>query len=119
MTAKLVTAWTLGLALTVAACDQNSSLAAAPSCRAIAQFAPRSATIHVGDSVVVGFTIQSGCPAPLARNQTPSILQVNQPSAGGIHIVGLAAGSGRVRILAAVDTTLADSVQVTVLAPGT
>jgi hypothetical protein len=98
----------------VLACDEHTTAARAAPCRPIAQAGPSAATIAVAASVTIAVSIESGCPAPLVRNETPAVLQVDSVSLGLIRIVGRATGSGQVRVRSGVDTLVSALVSVTV-----
>jgi hypothetical protein len=105
----------LGLTLVaVDACDKDSAASSAPMCQAIAQAAPLSTTIRVAEAVTVAFTIDGGCPAPIIRNETPTVVQVDAMSVGLVRVTGLAAGQGRIRVRSGVDTLVTTVVSVSV-----
>ena len=83
-------------------------------CRAIATAAPSNVTIGVGQSVNIAMTIEQGCPAPLVRNDTPAIVQVDSVSLGFARATGRAPGAGRLIIRSGVDTLVSTTVSITV-----
>ena len=83
-------------------------------CRAIAAAAPSSVTIGVGQSVNIAMTIEQGCPAPIVRNDTPAIVQLDSVSLGFARATGRAPGAGRLIIRSGVDTLVATTVSITV-----
>jgi len=101
-----------------AACNPSDSpeiAGANPAgCRAVAAAAPSNVTISVGQSANISLTIEQGCPAPLVRNDTPSILQVDSVSFGFARATGRAPGAGRLIIRSGVDTLVATTVSITV-----
>lgn len=95
------------------ACGDESPVASR-SCRAIAQAAPISITFAVGAVVTLATSIEAGCPAPIVRNETPAILEVTG-SVGLFQVKALALGTGRIRVLSAVDTTVTQLALYTVI----
>jgi hypothetical protein len=102
------------LALPLAACDQSPSVGALPVCRPIAQLAPTNASLRVGQNVVIAVTRDTGCPAPIVRNETPTLLQLDSLSSGSFRATALAVGTGRVRVLAAADTLVTATTSIVV-----
>ena len=100
--------------LLLGACDHAAAPAALPACRAIAQAAPTSASIPVGASITVVATLEVGCPAPLLRNETPVVLQVDSIAPGSIRVTARTVGEGRLRIRSGVDTLVSVVIPVTV-----
>lgn len=102
----------------VAACNISSSpeLAGANpgGCRAIASASPSSVSLAVGQSINIALTIEQGCPAPLLRNETPTIIQIDSSSLGALRATGLTPGNGRLTIRSGVDTLVATTVSITV-----
>jgi hypothetical protein len=92
------------LTLLVAACDQSPTVASLPVCQPIAQLAPASASIHVGQIVHIAVARDGSCPAATVRNETPAVIQLDSVSSGLVRVTGLAVGTGRMRVLAAGDT---------------
>ena len=90
-------AW-LVFVLGLGACDTSETSGALPSCRAIAQADPSTATIPVGSAVTVVATAESGCPVPLVRNETPTVIQTDSGAVTTVRVTGRAIGDGRVRI---------------------
>lgn len=80
---------------------------------------PSIVAISVGTTVTVASTLDSGCPAPLFQNESPTILQLNSDSlsVASIRVRGIAAGVGHFRVLAGADTTLSTVVLIVVGAP--
>lgn len=103
---------------TAVACNQSSSpeLAGANpnGCRAVASATPSSTTIAVGQSVNIALAVEQGCAAPILRNETPTIIQVDSASLGFLRATGLSAGNGRLTIRSGVDTLVATTVSITV-----
>ncbi|MEP6495988.1 MAG: hypothetical protein ABJF01_25130 [bacterium] len=87
-------------------CDDAPTIAGGTQCLATVNFSPTSANMAVGDSVRIAISVDGGCPAPIVRDETPAVLQVDVLSTGVFRVQGLSAGAGRVRILSAVDTTV-------------
>jgi hypothetical protein len=83
-------------------------------CRAIAAAAPSTATIAVGNSVNISVSIEQGCAAPILRNETPTIIQIDSPSLGLVHATALSPGTGRLTIRSGVDTLVSTTVSITV-----
>lgn len=109
--------------VSAAACNPSSSPEIAgtnpPSgsssgCRAIALAAPNLVTLSVGQSVDIAMTVESGCPAPLLRNDTPTILQVDSLAIGFARVSGRSPGAGRLTVRSGVDTLVTASVLITV-----
>lgn len=102
----------------VTACNVDNSPEVAGAnpagCRAIAQASPSLVRIAVGQSVTIAVTIEQGCPAPLVRNETPAIIQVDSSSLGGLRATALSPGNGRLTIRSGVDTLVATTVSITV-----
>lgn len=101
----------------LAGCDNNPTVGLLATCDATASVAPTSARIAVGDNVTISETLESGCPSPIVRNDSPALLQVDSVAPGTIRVTGLAAGNGIVRILSGVDTLVSTAVTVTVFGP--
>ena len=99
----------------LAACDNNPT-AAAVQCKAIAQATPLSARIPLGTSIGVAATQEGGCPAPLIRNETPSIIQLDVTN-GSVRVTGISIGEGRLRVRSGVDTLVSVTLQMTVFVP--
>jgi hypothetical protein len=102
----------------VVACNVSSSpeLAGAnPSgCRAIAAASPNAATVSVGQSVNIALSVEQGCPAPILRNETPTIIQIDSTSLGFLRARGLSPGTGRLTVRSGIDTLIATTVSITV-----
>jgi len=98
----------------IVGCDNNPTRAVLAACAATASVAPTSARIAVGDNITISETLEAGCPTPIVRNDSPSLLQVDSVAAGMIRVTGLAVGSGTLRILSGVDTLVSTAVTVTV-----
>ena len=107
-----------GIAVVVACGDISSApevAGANPSgCRAIASAAPSTARISVGQSVNIAVSVEQGCPAPILRNQTPTIIQIDSSSLGLVRATALSPGTGRLTIRSGVDTLVATTVSITV-----
>lgn len=88
------------------------------ACLAIAQFAPITAVMYVGDSLTIATPVEDHCPEPLVRNESPGILLLEHLSVGHFRVISRAPGAGRIHIASAVDTTVTGTAQVTVLAGG-
>jgi hypothetical protein len=101
-----------------AACNVDSApeLAGAnPSgCRAAASASPSTATVAVGQSVGIALSVEQGCPAPLVRNETPTIIQIDSASLGFVRATGLSPGNGRLTVRSGADTLVATTVSITV-----
>jgi hypothetical protein len=100
--------------LILAGCDHTATPASLTSCRVIAQAAPTTANIPVGASITVVATREAACPAPLLRNETPAVLQVDSIAPSMIRVTGRAVGEGRLRIRSGVDTLVSMAIPVTV-----
>ena len=102
----------------ITACNVSSApeLAGAnpAGCRAVASASPSNASLAVGQSVNIALSIEQGCPAPLLRNETPTIIQIDSSSLGGVRATGLSPGNGRLTIRSGVDTLVATTVSITV-----
>jgi len=102
----------------VAACNISSSpeLAGAnPSgCRALAAATPSATSMAVGQRVNIALSVEQGCPAPILRNETPTIIQIESASLGFVRALGLSPGNGRLTIRSGVDTLIATTVSITV-----
>jgi hypothetical protein len=102
----------------VAACNADSApeLAGAnpAGCRAAASAAPATASVAVGQSVTIAVSVQQGCPAPLLRNETPTIIQIDSGSLGSVRATGLLPGNGRLTVRSGADTLVATTVSITV-----
>jgi hypothetical protein len=96
----------------VAGCSENMS--PATTCAALAKFPPASLTLFVGDVVSFSTTTTAGCPISIVRNETPAIIQVDSVALATYHVKGLAKGTGRIRVIAAADTTVSGLLTVTV-----
>lgn len=106
----------LGL-LVFCACDTTPTVARFSGCRPFASVSPPAAAIHIADTLRLASTIESGCPSPLVRNDTPAVIRLDSISAGIFRVTGLTVGAGRVRVVSPIDTTVAASVAVTVTLP--
>jgi len=110
----------LALAPLLAGCDYRPTTATLRFCQPTAEVSPFTPAIPfngvmpVGASVTVSITQEGGCPAPLVRNDTPNVLQVDSTSAASVLISGLAAGSGRVRFVSGLDSLVWTVFSVTV-----
>ena len=106
-----------GVALVVA-CNADSApeLAGAhpAGCRAAASASPATATVAVGQSVTIALSVEQGCPAPLLRNETPTIIQVDSGSLGAVRATGLSPGNGRLTVRSGSDTLVTTTVSITV-----
>jgi hypothetical protein len=102
----------------VVACNVSSSPELAGSnpagCRAVAAASPSTATMSVGQSVNLTLSVEQGCPAPLLRNETPTIIQIDSTSLGFVRARGLSPGTGRLTVRSGVDTLVATTVSITV-----
>ena len=102
----------------VASCNISSSpeLAGAnPSgCRALAAATPSATSMAVGQRVNIALSVEQGCPAPILRNETPTIIQIDSASLGFVRALGLSPGNGRLTIRSGVDTLIATTVSITV-----
>jgi hypothetical protein len=100
------------------ACNADSApevAGANPSgCRAVASASPSTTTISVGQSVNIALSIEQGCPAPVLRNQTPTIIQIDSSSLGLVRATALSPGAGRLTVRSGVDTLVATTVSITV-----
>ena len=103
--------------LLLGACDTNSTPAALRSCQAIAQGTPSAAVIRAGTAITVAVTADGGCPLPLVRNETPTIIQVDSIGVLTFRVTGRAIGDGRIRIRSGVDTLVTQVLSFTVVAP--
>ena len=56
----------------------------------------------------------AGCSAPVVRNDTPNVIRVDDVSPGVLRVTGLAVGTGRVRVLSPLDTTVSAAAAITV-----
>ena len=106
----------LGL-LVFSACDTTPTVARFSGCRPLASVAPIAAAIHIADTLRFATSVESGCPSPLLRNDTPTVIRVDSISASIFRVTGLTVGTGRVRVVSPVDTTVAASVAITVTLP--
>lgn len=99
-------------------CNVNSApeLAGAnpAGCRAAASASPSTATVAVGQSVSIALSVASGCPAPLLRNETPAIIQIDSGSFGSVRATGRSPGTGRLTVRSGADTLVATTVSITV-----
>jgi hypothetical protein len=77
-----------------------------PSCHAIVQFSPTSATLRVGETVQVAFTYEERCPALGVRTETPQIVAMRLVTRTGMIVVALAPGDGRIRLTSGVDASI-------------
>jgi hypothetical protein len=106
-----------GIAVVVA-CNVDSApqvAGANPSgCRAVAAATPSATSISVGQSINIALSIEQGCPAPLLRNETPTIVQIDSASLGLVRATALSPGNGRLTIRSGVDTLVATTVSITV-----
>lgn len=98
------------------ACDTGKTPATLPSCRAIAQAAPLAATIAVGSAITIAATAEVGCPLPLVRNETSTVIQIDSVAVATVRVAARAIGDGRVRIRSGVDTLISIVIPVTVTA---
>ena len=102
----------------VAACNVSSApeLAGANpnGCRAVASAAPSTTSLAVGQSVNISLSVEQGCPAPLLRNETPTIIQIDSTSLGFARATGLSPGNGRLTIRSGVDTLVTATISITV-----
>jgi hypothetical protein len=102
----------------VAACNVSSSpelAGAAPGgCRAVASASPSNVSLAVGQSANIALSVEQGCPAPLLRNETPTIIRIDSASLGAIHATALSPGNGRLTIRSGVDTLVSTTVSITV-----
>ena len=102
----------------VVACNVSSApqLAGANpgGCRAIASASPTTATMSVGQSINIALAVEQGCPAPILRNETPTILRIDSTSLGFARATGLSAGTGRLTVRSGLDTLIATTVSITV-----
>ena len=105
-------------AVAAVACNADSTpeLAGAnPSgCRAVASASPSSTTLLVGQSVTIALSVEQGCPAPIVRNETPTVIQTDSASLGSIRATGLTPGNGRLTVRSGVDTLVTATVSITV-----
>ena len=105
-------------ALAVAACNADSAPEVAGAnpagCRAVASASPSTTTLSVGNSVSIAVSIEQGCAAPILRNETPTIIQIDSPSLGLVRATALSPGNGRLTIRSGVDTLVATTVSITV-----
>jgi hypothetical protein len=104
-------------AVLLGSCDMDSTVAVPGSCLAIAQGAPLNATVPLGSSITVAATADGGCPLPLVRNETPSIIQMDSVAVVTFRVTGKALGQGRIRIRSGVDTLVTQVLSITVVAP--
>ena len=102
----------------VVACNVSSSPELAGSnpngCRAVAAASPSTATMSVGQSVSFSLSVEQGCPSPILRNETPTIIQIDSTSLGFVRAKGLSPGTGRLTVRSGVDTLIATTVSITV-----
>lgn len=102
----------------VGACNISSSpeLAGANpnGCRAVASATPSSTSMAVGQRVNIALSVEQGCPAPILKNETPTIIQIDSASLGFVRALGLSPGNGRLTIKSGVDTLIATTVSITV-----
>jgi len=102
----------------VVACNVSSApeLAGANpgGCRAIAAASPNTATVSVGQSINIALSVEQGCPAPILRNETPTIIQIDSTSLGFLRARGLSPGTGRLTVRSGIDTLIATTVSITV-----
>lgn len=103
-------------ALPLFGCHDVTTSSVPAVCRVTPMISPVTVTIPVGSAVTFASTLESGCPRPLFRNESPAILQldVDSLSVASVHVHGIAAGVGHFRIRAGADTTLSTLVSVTV-----
>jgi hypothetical protein len=106
----------LGL-LALVGCDSNASLGGVVSCRPTATVAPLTAAMHVADTLRFTASVDGGCSAPLVRNDTPNLIQVDDVSPGIFRVTGLAVGTGRFRVLSSLDSTVSATAAITVTSP--
>ncbi|MDB4873832.1 MAG: hypothetical protein JWM41_278 [Gemmatimonadetes bacterium] len=112
-----IAAVSCALVVCVVAIDCSDQPLDVAPCRAIAQFSPASVTLAVAQSVTIATTVEAGCPAPIVRNETPGVIQLDTIAAGSsgvFRVRGLVAGSGRVRVMSAVDSAVSGTLTVTV-----
>ncbi len=104
----------LGVACNV---DSAPQLAGAnpTGCRAAVAASPSSASVAVGQSVSIALSVEQGCPAPLLRNETPTIVQIDSTSLGFVRATGLSPGNGRLTVRSGSDTLVATTVSITVI----
>jgi hypothetical protein len=102
--------------LALVGCDSSSapSLGGVGSCRPAATVTPPTGTIHVADTLRFAASVDGGCSAPVVRNDTPNLIRVDDVSPGVLRVTGLAVGTGRVRVLSSLDTTVSAAAAITV-----
>jgi hypothetical protein len=104
--------------LILSGCDSSSTPLVVAGCHAIAQATPLVGRIPLGTAITVATTQEGGCPAPLVRNETPSIIRIDTAGAPPrIRVTGVAIGEGRVRVRSGVDTLVSVTLEMTVFAP--
>lgn len=101
------------LVFALAGCGEGTTVPFVANCGHLAQAAPTSATIRVGENFLLAVTIEGGCPSPTVRNETPAVLTVDV-AGSAFRVTGRAAGDGRVRVIASADTLVTTLVSVTV-----
>jgi hypothetical protein len=101
---------------TLAGCDTSPRIAGVSggSCKGGASLTPTTASIHVADTVRLVTSLESGCPAPLLRNDTPGIIRLESISSNLMRVTGLTVGTGHVRALSPLDTTIAAEAAISV-----
>lgn len=107
---------TLGL-LAVVGCDNTPSIGGVLSCRPAATVSPPTAAMHVADTLRFAASADAGCSAPVVRNETPNVIRVDAVSTGVFRVTGLVVGTGRVRVLSSIDTTVSATAAITVTSP--
>ena len=106
--------WFSGL-IALAACSHDSATGPAAQCPAVAQAAPANVTMSVLQTITVSMTLKAGCPVPIVRNETPTVLQVDVLSSTELHVTGRIAGDGRLRVRSGVDTMVSTVVSIAVI----
>lgn len=100
----------------LAGCDTSPKIAGVNggSCKGGASLTPTTASIHVADTIRLATSLQSGCPAPLLRNDTPGVIRLESISSSLMRVTGLAVGTGHVRALSPLDTTVSAEAAISV-----
>ena len=78
---------------------------------------PSFSMLGLGATVTIAATMEDGCPAPIVRNETPNILQLDSVGVSTFTVTGKGIGDGRIRIRSAVDTTVTQVLSRTCVAP--
>lgn len=100
----------------LAGCDTSPRIAGVTggSCRGGATLTPTTASIHVADTLRLVTSFETGCPALLLRNDTPGIIRLEPISSNLLRVTGLAVGTGHVRALSPLDTTIVSEAAISV-----